>query len=101
VQDLYWYEGGQRQNFTLLKESSAHSASPDDPVSGATVTALWRPTDVHLDLFVTDTTGVVGSTWWKPVPGWQPIETEAKWKAHPCEDGLFLSKAFRMNQYQV
>ena len=44
---------------------------------GATVTALWQPvvpdyglTTPHLDLFVTDKTGAVWSTFWEPGPGW-------------------------------
>jgi hypothetical protein len=31
---------------------------------GATVTALWRSNDTHLDLFATGTDGTVWSTWW-------------------------------------
>ena len=39
---------------------------------GATVTALWRSNDTHLDLFVTGPDGTVWSTWWEDQPGWQP-----------------------------
>ena len=39
--------------------------------SGATVTALWRSNDTHLDLFATGTDGTVWSTWWEDAPGWQ------------------------------
>ncbi len=38
---------------------------------GATVTALWRSNDTHLDLFATGTDGAVWSTWWEATPGWQ------------------------------
>jgi hypothetical protein len=38
---------------------------------GATVTALWRSNDTHLDLFATGTDGAVWSTWWEASPGWQ------------------------------
>ena len=39
---------------------------------GATVTALWRSNDTHLDLFATGTDGAVWSTWWEGAHGWQP-----------------------------
>ena len=38
---------------------------------GATVTALWAPSGKHLDLFVTDASGVVWSTWYDGT-GWRP-----------------------------
>jgi hypothetical protein len=39
---------------------------------GATVTAVWRSNDTHLDLFATGTDGAVWSTWWEGAHGWQP-----------------------------
>ncbi|MBV9811641.1 MAG: hypothetical protein JO326_02755, partial [Acetobacteraceae bacterium] len=39
---------------------------------GATVTALWRSNDTHLDLFATGNDGAVWSTWWEAAKGWQP-----------------------------
>jgi hypothetical protein len=38
---------------------------------GATVTALWRSNDTHLDLFATGPDGTVWTTWWEDKPGWQ------------------------------
>ncbi len=38
---------------------------------GATVTALWRSNQAHLDLFATGTDGIVWSTWWEAAYGWQ------------------------------
>ena len=38
---------------------------------GATVTAVWRSNDTHLDLFATGTDGAVWSIWWEATPGWQ------------------------------
>ena len=35
------------------------------------VTAVWSNPQ-HLDLFITDATGKVASTWWEPGCGWQP-----------------------------
>lgn len=37
---------------------------------GATVTALWRSNDTHLDLFATGTDGAVWSIWWENGVGW-------------------------------
>ena len=31
---------------------------------GATVTAVWRSNDTHLDLYATGNDGTVWSTWW-------------------------------------
>jgi hypothetical protein len=37
---------------------------------GATVTALWRSNDTHLDLFATGNDGAVWSIWWEATVGW-------------------------------
>ena len=37
---------------------------------GSHVTALWRPTGAHLDLFAAANDGSVWSTWWENDPGW-------------------------------
>ncbi|MGC1648771.1 MAG: hypothetical protein WA741_23380, partial [Candidatus Sulfotelmatobacter sp.] len=39
---------------------------------GATVTALWRPNQMHLDLFATGNDGAVWSASWEPSRGWWP-----------------------------
>ena len=38
---------------------------------GATITAL-APREGHVDLFATDASGTVWSTWWEAGPNWQP-----------------------------
>ena len=37
----------------------------------APVTALWNKSRKHLDVFMTDSQGVVWSSWWEAAPGWQ------------------------------
>jgi len=60
-----WWESGcgWQPWFTIHPESA--SAAPGQPV-----TAVWS-TPQHLDLFVTDHSGRVMSTWWEGARGWQ------------------------------
>ncbi len=61
---------------------------------GATVTALWRSNETHLDLFVTGTDGAVWSTWWEGAPGWQPwflIHPEIKMQVGATVTALWRS----------
>jgi hypothetical protein len=54
---------------------------------GATITALWRTNETHLDLFVTGTDGAVWSTLWEANGGWRPwfsISTENRARTHAC-----------------
>jgi hypothetical protein len=63
---------------------------------GATVTALWRSNDTHLDLFVTGTDGAVWSTWWEAQPNWQPwflIHPEIK-----MQPGATVTALWRSNE---
>ncbi len=62
---------------------------------GATVSALWRSSETHLDLFATGTDGAVWSTWWEGTPGWQPwflIHPEVK-----MQPGASVSALWRSN----
>ena len=62
---------------------------------GATVTALWRSTDAHLDLFATGNDGAVWSTWWESQPGWQPwflVHNEVK-----MQPGVTVTALWRSN----
>ena len=60
-----WWESGPgwQKWFSIHPEATI--------CAGAPVSALWRPGDSHLDLFVTDPNGAVYSNWWEPGPGWQ------------------------------
>src|SRR5260370_20319395 len=60
-----WWEGahGWQGWFLIHPEVKMHP--------GSTVTALWRSSDTHLDLFATGTDGAVWSTWWEGAHGWQ------------------------------
>ena len=54
---------------------------------GATVSALWRSGDTHLDLFATGTDGAVWSTWWEAEGGWRPwflIRVVGRPRPHAC-----------------
>jgi hypothetical protein len=62
---------------------------------GATVTALWRSNDTHLDLFATGNDGAVWSTWWEAAHGWQPwflVHNEVK-----MQKGAPVSALWRSN----
>ncbi len=66
---------------------------------GATVTALWRSNDTHLDLFSTGTDGIVWSTWWEAAPGWQqwfPIWNPV-WNNVKMEPGVVVAGLWRSN----
>jgi hypothetical protein len=66
---------------------------------GATVTALWRSNDTHLDLFATGTDGTVWSTWWEAAHGWQqwfPI-WNAVWNNVKMEPGVAVTGLWRSN----
>jgi hypothetical protein len=62
---------------------------------GATVTALWRSNDTHLDLFATGNDGAVWTTWWESGPGWQPwflVHNEVK-----MQPGAMVTALWRSN----
>ena len=63
---------------------------------GATVTALWRSNETHLDLFGTSPDGTVWSTWWESAHGWQ------KWfyidNALKLQPGATVTALWRSNQ---
>ncbi len=40
--------------------------------AGTPVTAVWRESGKHLDLFTTATDGTVWSIWWNDIQGWRP-----------------------------
>ena len=67
--------------------------------AGAQVTAVWANT-AHLDLFMTGSDGVVWSTWWEAVPGWQPwfcIHSEVEsGPRRPCDGGVVESDSPRL-----
>jgi hypothetical protein len=59
VWSTWWEEGPGWQNWFAI-----HGETRAAP--GATVTALWAPVHFeHLDLFMTDTNGIVWSIWWE------------------------------------
>jgi hypothetical protein len=61
-----WWEGGESWQAWFAIHPEGMSAIP-----GQAVTPLWNgPT--HLDLFLTDRSGHVASTWWEPGKSWQP-----------------------------
>jgi hypothetical protein len=64
VWSTWWEAAPGWQNWFLV--DNAVKMQP-----GATVTALWRSNDTHLDLFATGNDGAVWSTWWEAAPGWQ------------------------------
>jgi hypothetical protein len=62
---------------------------------GATIAALWRSNDTHLDLFGTGTDGAVWSSWWEASAGWQPwflIHPEVK-----LQPGATIAALWRSN----
>lgn len=68
--------GGSRDVWIFDPVAAAKKGAP-----GATVTALWQIARKHLDLFMTDSSGIIWSTWWEAGPGWQywnPIHPEQK-----------------------
>jgi hypothetical protein len=75
---------------------SVQYISPERMQPGATVTALWRSNETHLDLFATGTDGAVWSTWWEAGPGWQPwflIHPEIK-----MQPGATVTALWRSNE---
>ncbi len=70
--------------------------------AGATVTALWRSNDTHLDLFATGTDGAVWSTWWEGKPGWQPwftIHPEVKMQPEATVSALWRSNETHLDLF--
>jgi hypothetical protein len=63
---------------------------------GATVTAVWRPNDTHLDLFASDGTGTVQSTWWEPTPGWGTPWVPV-WSQTMMQPGATVTAVWRPN----
>ncbi|MGA7814055.1 hypothetical protein [Caballeronia sp.] len=62
---------------------------------GATVTALWRSNDTHLDLFATGNDGAVWSTSWEATTGWEPwflVHNEVK-----MQRGVTVTALWRSN----
>ena len=89
VWSTWWEAGPGWQNWFLI-----HPEVKMQP--GATVNALWRSNQTHLDLFATGTDGAVWSTWWEAAPGWQ------KWfTVHPevkMQPGATVNALWRSNQ---
>jgi hypothetical protein len=80
VWSTFWEaNGGWRPWFVIHPEQKMQP--------GATITALWRANETHLDLFVTGTDGAVWSTFWEANGGWRPwfsISTETRARTHAC-----------------
>jgi len=66
---------------------------------GATVTALWRSNDTHLDLFATGNDGAVWSTWWESAHGWQPWFAiyDSYWNNVKMQPGATVTALWRSN----
>jgi len=65
VMSTWWEAAHGWQPWFAIHPESATAAS------GQPVTAVWS-TPQHLDLFITDHSGRVMSTWWEAAHGWQP-----------------------------